>query len=244
MHRVALLLAAACVAFPASTSGAALRTYTFDSGTKKERETVVAALDASSFDWTLLPGSLAIHIVHGQPSRSIPHEIWLDADLLRSGEFAWGVVQHEFGHQVDYLLLDDAERAQLLHVRRPRLVLRRAWARTRPVRLRAFRVDLCLVVLALPAELHASDSSRRRVGSDEAGEVSCAGHTIDQPRGEPQLGAVLMPGWLMWTLVGLGAWIAASVPLAFLAGRLLRHERKTRRRVIVLAGPGSIRVRV
>jgi len=53
-----------------------------------------------------------------------------------------------------------------------------------------------------------------------------------------------MPGWLMWTLVGLGGWSAASVTLAFLAGRLLRHGRTTRRRVIVLAGPGSIRVRV
>ena len=115
MHRIAFLVAAACVAFPTSTSGAALGTYAFDGGTTKERATVVAALDASSFDWTLLPGSIVIHIVHGEPSRSVPHEIWLDADLLRSGEFAWGVVQHEFGHQVDYLLLDDAERAQLLH---------------------------------------------------------------------------------------------------------------------------------
>ena len=115
MHRVAFLVAAACVAFPATTSSAALGTFTVDGGTKKERETVVAALDASSFDWSLLPGSIVIHVVHGEPSRSIPHEIWLDADLLHSGEFAWGVVQHEFGHQVDYLLLDDAERALLLH---------------------------------------------------------------------------------------------------------------------------------
>jgi hypothetical protein len=53
-----------------------------------------------------------------------------------------------------------------------------------------------------------------------------------------------MPGWLMWTLVGLGAWFAASVPLAFLAGRLLRQGRTTRRRVVVLARPGAIRVRV
>jgi hypothetical protein len=53
-----------------------------------------------------------------------------------------------------------------------------------------------------------------------------------------------MPGWLMWTLVGLGAWFAASVPLAFLAGRLLRQGRTTRRRVVVLSGPGAIRIRV
>ena len=50
---------------------------------------------------------IAIHIVKGEPSRSIPGEIWLDADLLDAGEFAWGVVQHEYAHQVDYLLFDD-----------------------------------------------------------------------------------------------------------------------------------------
>jgi hypothetical protein len=114
LHRIALLTAAVCLALPARTSGA-VGSYTFDGGTKKERETVVAALEASSFDWTLLPGPIAIHIVHGEPSRSLPHEIWLEADLLDAGEFAWGVVQHEFAHQVDYLLLDDAQRDLLLH---------------------------------------------------------------------------------------------------------------------------------
>jgi hypothetical protein len=114
LRRTAFVIAAACLSFPATTSGAG-GSYTFDGGTKKERETVVAALEASSFDWTVLPGPIAIHIVHGEPSRSIPHEIWLDADLLNAGEFAWGVVQHEYAHQVDYLLLDDAQRALLLH---------------------------------------------------------------------------------------------------------------------------------
>src|SRR6266550_6376173 len=116
MHRVAFLVAAACVAFPATTSSAALGTFTFDGGTKKERETVVAALDASSFDWSLLPGSIVIHVVHGEPSRSIPHEIWLDADLLHSGQFAWGVVQHEYAHQIDFLVLTDANRSVLAPV--------------------------------------------------------------------------------------------------------------------------------
>jgi len=114
LHRIAFLAAAACLALPATTSGA-VGSHTFDGGTKKERATVVAALEASSFDWTLLPGPIAIHIVHGEPSRSLPHEIWLEADLLAAGEFAWGVVQHEFAHQVDYLLLDDAQRDLLLH---------------------------------------------------------------------------------------------------------------------------------
>jgi hypothetical protein len=113
LHRLAVLTAGACLAFPATTAGAG-GSYTFDGGTKKERETVVAALQASSFDWSVVPGPIAIHIVKGEPSRSIPREIWLDADLLDAGEFAWGVVQHEYAHQVDYLLLDDAERARLL----------------------------------------------------------------------------------------------------------------------------------
>lgn len=115
--RLAVLIAAACLALPATTAGAgggAGATYAFDGGTKKERETVVAALRASSFDWSMIPGPVAIHIVEGEPSRSIPREIWLDADLLDAGEFAWGVVQHEYAHQVDYLLFDDAKRALLL----------------------------------------------------------------------------------------------------------------------------------
>jgi hypothetical protein len=52
-----------------------------------------------------------------------------------------------------------------------------------------------------------------------------------------------MPGWLTWVLVGLGLWATASVPLAFLVGHLLGRKRAPRGRVVVLAGPGSIRVR-
>ena len=112
--RLAVLTAAACLAFPAATAGAGAGAYTFDGGTKQQRETVVAALEASSFDWSVVPGPIAIHIVEGEPSRSIPHEIWLDADLLDAGEFAWGVVQHEYAHQVDYLLFDETQRVLLL----------------------------------------------------------------------------------------------------------------------------------
>ena len=31
-----------------------------------------------------------------------PGQIWLDASLLDSGRFSWGVVQHEYAHQVDF----------------------------------------------------------------------------------------------------------------------------------------------
>jgi hypothetical protein len=53
-----------------------------------------------------------------------------------------------------------------------------------------------------------------------------------------------MPGWLLWTLVGIGVWLLASVPVAFLTGRLLGRRRPPRGRFVELAGPGSVRVRV
>ena len=53
----------------------------------------------------------------------------------------------------------------------------------------------------------------------------------------------LMPGGLMWTLVGLGAWLVASVPFAFLTGYLLSRRPASRRRFVVLARPASIRPR-
>jgi hypothetical protein len=116
MQRRALsLIGAACLAFPPATAAAAGGSYIFDGGTKLQQGTVVAALQASTFDWSLVPGPITIHIVRDDgPSRSIPHNIWLDSDLLDAGRFAWGVVQHEYAHQVDYLLLDDAARMRLL----------------------------------------------------------------------------------------------------------------------------------
>ena len=40
-------------------------------------------------------------------------QIWLDGTLLDSGIFSWGVVQHEYGHQVDFFALNDSRRAML-----------------------------------------------------------------------------------------------------------------------------------
>jgi len=113
LRGAAALAATVALAVPPATAGAR-DSHVFDGGTLAERQVVVSALEASAFDWGFVPGPITIHIVRGEPSRSIPHEIWLDADLLDAGRFAWGVVQHEYAHQVDYLLLDDAERATLL----------------------------------------------------------------------------------------------------------------------------------
>ena len=40
-------------------------------------------------------------------------DVYLDGSLLDSGRFSWGVVQHEFAHQVDFMLFDDSKRALL-----------------------------------------------------------------------------------------------------------------------------------
>jgi hypothetical protein len=87
--------------------------YSFDGGTAAERGQVRAALEASTFAWNVVPGTIEIHIRRGVASQATPGEIWLDANLLDAGSFSWGVVQHEYAHQVDYLLLTDADRAQI-----------------------------------------------------------------------------------------------------------------------------------
>jgi hypothetical protein len=85
----------------------------FDGGTPSEQATVRAALAASSFDWSVLPQVVTVHVGSYGDSYSTPGDVFVDAQLLDSQRFAWGVVQHEFGHQVDFLLLDDAKRAIL-----------------------------------------------------------------------------------------------------------------------------------
>jgi hypothetical protein len=87
--------------------------YSFDGGTRAQQATVTAALNASTFDWNVVP-HVTVHIARAIPSsEAAPGEIWLDANLLDSGKFSWGVVQHEYAHEVDFLLLDDAKRAVL-----------------------------------------------------------------------------------------------------------------------------------
>jgi hypothetical protein len=106
----------AVAALLSAPAGAAARQHhlALAGGTAREREQVSAALAASSFDWQLVPAQIAIHIARGVPSRATPGEIWLDANLLDAVMFAWGVVQHEYAHQVDFFLLDAADRAVLL----------------------------------------------------------------------------------------------------------------------------------
>jgi hypothetical protein len=110
------LVSAICFFAFAQSALAGGGSYAFAGGTPKQQATVRSALEASSFSWGLIPSTISIHIGPFGDSYSTPGQIYLDASLLDSGRFAWGVVQHEMGHQVDFFLLDDAERAQMLQL--------------------------------------------------------------------------------------------------------------------------------
>jgi hypothetical protein len=112
-YRLGLALAAIALTLSAQAAAAASSRYLFDGGTSDQRDQVRQALQASSFDWGIVPGQVTVHIRSGITSQASPRHVWLDAGLLDSGVFSWGVVQHEFAHQIDYLVLDDAQRAAL-----------------------------------------------------------------------------------------------------------------------------------
>lgn len=103
-------LAALALAGPAHAAGG---DYVFDGGSANARKQVKAALDASSFDWSVVPVEITIHIERGAGPHSTVGEIWLDPRLLASGRFAWGIVQHEYAHQVAYFSLGTTERREL-----------------------------------------------------------------------------------------------------------------------------------
>jgi hypothetical protein len=113
--RVPLLVAVLLLAAPA-VAHAAGGNYVFDGGTARQRGQVRAALEASAFPWGKVPASVTVHIRRGARSEAVPGHIWLNASLLDSGRFSWGIVQHEYAHQVDFFLLDTEKRSRLLPV--------------------------------------------------------------------------------------------------------------------------------
>jgi len=104
------LLAALVLAGPAQAGGG---DYVFDSGTPRQQAQVRAALEASAFDWNVVPARITVHIAPGTGSYARPGHIWLDARVLDAGRFAWAVVQDEYAHQVDFFLFDAATRDRL-----------------------------------------------------------------------------------------------------------------------------------
>ena len=111
-----LVVAAALIAAAFVLTGearAAGGNYAFTGGTAAQRDVVRAALDASTFPWGVVPQKIQIQIAPGIASEASPGVIALDSNLLDQGSFAWGIVQHEYAHQVDFLLIGSAGRAAL-----------------------------------------------------------------------------------------------------------------------------------
>jgi hypothetical protein len=112
-RRHACLLALVSALILSANAAASGGRYVFDGGTAAQRDQVRRALQASAFDWDLVPGQVTVHIGRGIVSEAAPRQVWLDAGLLDTGTFSWGVIQHEFAHQIDYLLLKASDRAAL-----------------------------------------------------------------------------------------------------------------------------------
>ncbi len=110
--RTVLLTSLAALALTGNAQAAG-GNYVVDGGTAKQRAQVKAALNASSFNWSLVPAQIKIHVAPVGESKAVPGEIWIDSRLLNAGRFAWGVVQHEYAHQVDFFLINPTTRAQL-----------------------------------------------------------------------------------------------------------------------------------
>jgi hypothetical protein len=108
----------------APAAQAAGGTYTIEGGTASQTAQIHAALDASSFDWGLVPAQISIHVRDGVTSSATPGHIWLDPDLMASGIFSWATIQDEYAHQVDFFLFDRETRTRLT-----RLLGGSAWCR-------------------------------------------------------------------------------------------------------------------
>ena len=121
------ICAAAGLLAVAPAAQAAGGTYTIEGGSARNATQIRAALDASTFDWSLVPAPITIHIKNGVSSSATPGHIWLDPALLTAGIFSWATIQDEYAHQVDFFLFDTATRQRLT-----RLLGGTAWCRETP----------------------------------------------------------------------------------------------------------------
>jgi len=82
--------------------------YVFVGGSDAARAAVHSALDASRFDWDLVEEEIKIRITDCGCVGANPGEIILDEEVLTDPRFgpkyAWGIVHHEYAHQVDFFL--------------------------------------------------------------------------------------------------------------------------------------------
>ncbi|MGH2994877.1 MAG: hypothetical protein ACRDON_06665 [Gaiellaceae bacterium] len=118
-RRLLLVLAmvVAALALP-STASATGGNYAFVGGSQEARTQVRAALEASSFDWDRVPVEVTIRITNCGCAGAKPGEIVLDEDMIVRSPFgpkyAWGIVQHEYAHQLDFFRFGPREHATLL----------------------------------------------------------------------------------------------------------------------------------
>jgi hypothetical protein len=109
----AILLAATLALLLTQGASAGGGNYAISGGTPAEQATVRDALNASSFTWSVLPQTIQVTIQPSPDDHATPGNVYFDPQLLDMGTFSWAIVQHEFAHQIDFLLLDDSERARL-----------------------------------------------------------------------------------------------------------------------------------
>ena len=173
MRRTILtVLAATCFGVFAQSALASGGSFTFVGGTAGEQATVRSALDASSFDWGLIPSTITFTISPVGTSYSTYGHVFIDPKLLDAGRFSWGVVQHEMAHQVDFFLLDDTKRT-LLEQR----LGGQDWCYSIPgprpfrVRLRALRIRARVGVFAIDGQLDAPGRLNGRGRGDAGGSV-------------------------------------------------------------------------
>ena len=112
MRRFLLVLAVLFCLTP-SAALAAGGDYGFEGGTPRQQTQVRSALDATSFDFGIVPAHVTVHIGGYGVSHSTPGDVWIDGGLLDAGRFSWPTVMDEFAHQVDFTLLDAPRRAIL-----------------------------------------------------------------------------------------------------------------------------------
>jgi hypothetical protein len=113
-----LLLLAALVALALpGTAGATDLALELSGGSEAARAEVIAALDASAFDWSLIGQPVTVQILDCGCAGSRAGVVVLDETLLASSPYGdaytWGIVQHEFAHQVWWYALDDERRSEL-----------------------------------------------------------------------------------------------------------------------------------
>jgi hypothetical protein len=116
-RRHLILVAAAVALLVPPNADARGGSYTFSGGSEAARAEVRSALEASAFDWGLVPETVTIQISDCGCAGARPGVVVLDETLLEATPYGraytWGIVQHEYAHQAWWLALDDGQRSVL-----------------------------------------------------------------------------------------------------------------------------------